>query len=314
MYACKDDIASVFVVTETKFTNSFIGKVPNGCIKDEVDKKWAEEFVDVLKGRSELYRTANNLKNLKQLFSRIMSAGSESRESAMIAESDKYADRIRSRDDLSPIQRRRILKEIEDDLEHRLRLLYKTEIRRSILTLEGMDNDLTDEEICCRDYLDFNPRTMLILDDCASKFKAWVRKIPAIKDMFYYGRHYFLTLIITAQDDTEIDGNLRKNVGINIFTSARVANAHFSRKTDAYPKDTIQKATMCSNAVFSEAKDRHHRKLIYMNNVSGNPFFYTVATPRDPYTIGSAHLRELDRKIEQNNKPKIGKYIKRKKR
>ena len=40
---------------------------------------------------------------------------------------------------------------------------------------------LPKKEKCALMYLDFNPNILLILDDCASKFKKWYKKTNVIK-------------------------------------------------------------------------------------------------------------------------------------
>lgn len=61
---------------------------------------------------------------------------------------------------------------------------------------------------------------MLIFDDCAAKIKSFVKTSDTLKEIFYNGRHWYFSLVLTAQDDKEIETELRKNTAVSIFTNA----------------------------------------------------------------------------------------------
>ena len=168
-----------------------------------------------------------------------------------------------------------------------------------------MSDNLTEEELCCVNYLDFKPHVLLIFDDCASIFKKWVKESTVIKEMFYNGRHYYITIIITAQDDKEIVSELRKNAIINIFTTHQSAQANFTRSANAYPKHERERADLCIKKIFKQdSQKKNFKKLVYVQNNDDDPFYYTIADLYGNFRVGCPALWKLDEKINES-KPSI---------
>jgi hypothetical protein len=203
-------------------------------------------------------------------------------------------------------------------LEHKnnmLRRLYKTTIRFHKVTLEN-NQKLHKTEKAALSFLDFNPNIMLILDDCASKFKKLYKKSTAIKEIFYEGRHYFITTLISAQDDKEIDSELRKNTTVSVFTTAQSATSNFERSSNGYPKHEKNKAKTCIESVFKQQENdvTHFQKLVYIQG-EADPFKYTIADLYDDFRMGSLPMWQYSEKIKSHknllnkNNPLFDKYI-----
>ena len=304
MYMCKDYIPNIFVIclsVVTVSSSDYYNKIPTNCIKSTVTKEWLEDLMRIQKGRASIYKTASDRATQKRVFDKIATSNEFALENDILNKSNSFINIINNNSKLDFAQKKEQISEIEDIRNKHLKELYKTHIRKNKIRLETR-NDLTKEEICCVKNLDFNPNLMLILDDCASSFKKWVKESTIIKEMFYMGRHSFITLIISSQDDKEIESELRKNAIITIFTTSQAANANFCRASNSYSKLIKQRADLCTNRVFNNQSNRNHKKLVYHSKSHQDNFYYTIADLYPQFRMGCNSIWELDKGISELNK------------
>lgn len=303
MYLLKDRISIPFIVSQSNAAD-FIGKVPKNCIKSSITKEWLEEFLLAQKGRADLYNKANDMRTLKYLFDKIKNQQAESIEKLILSSADKYIFNIENNTKLEYSTKKEQIKVIHEMQIKKLVELYKSNIRGYKHILDGMVDKLNRDEICCLNYLDFQPHALLIFDDCASVLKKWVKESSVIKEIFYNGRWAYITFIITTQDDKEIESELRKNAMVSYFTTHQAAIANFTRASNAYPKHEKIRAEQCIKRVFkgnegkSSIKVKNFKKLVYVQNKE-DPFMYTIAELREDFKFGCPALWELDEKLEE---------------
>jgi hypothetical protein len=301
MYLCKDYIPTVFVIAPTNASNNaYTNKIPDQLIKKEIEVEWLEKLLKRQKNSAGAYIKANKIELLKQIFDKISDTRMNNIEKSIIKrahESIIYIDKSDMEFIHKKSQRTQILKQ----RDIMLRKLYKNCIRIHKVQLEN-DDSLTKTEKCVLSFLDFNPNVLLILDDCASKFKQLYKKSTAIKEIFYEGRHYFFTTIISSQDDKEIDSELRKNTSVSIFTTAQAATSNFERLSNGYPKQDRIKAKLCIDSVFSQDDNtpHHYQKLVYLQGM-GEPFVYTIANIFDDFRMCSEPLWDYSNRINEKN-------------
>jgi hypothetical protein len=298
MFLCKDYIPTVFVVAPTNSSNNaYTDKIPSQFILKNLEVEWLDSFLHRQKNSAGAYINANKLEVLKMLFDRIsddtsqtleLSIGKKAKNSIIFIE-ESYMDFSNKKSQKAQIMEER---------GNMLRKLYKTTIRFNKVQLEQQSN-LSKSERAALSFLDFNPNIMLILDDCASTFKKLYKKSTAIKEIFYEGRHYFITTLISAQDDKEIDSELRKNTTVSIFTTSQASTSNFERASNGYAKHEKVKAKHCIETVFKQDENdiKHHRKLVYLQGES-EPFRYTIADLYDDFRMGSIPMWEYAEKIK----------------
>jgi AAA+ ATPase superfamily predicted ATPase len=301
MYMLQHLVSVVFIVSQSSVSNTdFVGKVPRSSIKSGITKEWIEEFLDVQKGRAELYNKANDVKILKSLFNKIKISQEEDVERHILLSADKYVYNIENNPKLDYASKKEQITEIQSVQVKKLVDLYKSNIRANKHILDGMIKSLSIDEICCLNYLDFQPHALLIFDDCASVFKKWSKESTSIKEIFYNGRWYYITIIITAQDDKEIDPELRKNSMVSFFTSNQAATSNFSKASNAYPKHEKIRSEKCIKKIFhSESTKKNFKKLVYVQN-SEDPFMYTIADICEDFRVGAPSMWSLDDLISAN--------------
>ena len=305
MWLLKPFIPVCFVISPTNSANqAYTGKVPRRMIKDgrNLTKlvEWLERFMARQKNTVQMYMNSNDLKNLKALFNKVADTQAVVLEKSVIRKADDSLIFIDNSKDLNFAQKKTQKSAIKLERDKMLRKVYKTSIRFHKVKLER-DNSLTKSERAALTFLDLNPHVLLVLDDFASKFKKLYKLTTAIKEIFYEGRQYFITTIITTQDDKEIDSELRKNSMVNIFTTAQIALATFERSSNSYPKHVKSRAKLAIETVFKQNanEDPHFQKLIYIQKLP-DPFRYTIADLYDDYRMCCDSLWEFEEKIGAN--------------
>lgn len=300
MYLCKDYVPAVFVIAPTNSSNNaYTNKIPPHYIRKELDAPWLEKFLNRQKNVSGAYIIANNLENLKKIFNKIADDVNKDVESSIIKKAHNSISLLEN-SSMEFAQKKNQKSQIMTEKENMLKKLYKTVIRYNKVKLEQSDS-LTGKEKAVLGFLDVNPNVMLILDDCASKFKKMYKKTSAIKEIFYEGRHYFITTIISTQDDKEVDSELRKNTTISIFTTSQSATSNFDRPSNGYPKHERQRAKSCIETIFKqdEIEMKHYQKLVYLQG-EADPFRYTISDLYDEFQMGSKHIWNYSEKIKSN--------------
>lgn len=178
------------------------------------------------------------------------------------------------------------LKELNAMYDDLLIQLYKKYIH---IDYENIwKSDLSEDERYSLQYLCFNPRLLLIFDDCAAQLKPFFSK-EIFRKLFYQNRHGFITLIICCQDDTDLPTNLRKNAFINFFTEPVVCLSNFERSSNNYSKVAKTFVTEIIPYVF-----KGFRKMAYIREDDKSNFFYHVTFEYPHmFKFGSKALHEL---------------------
>lgn len=306
MFLLKPYIPLCFVIAPTNMSNqAYTGKVPKRFIKDGRDLnklvQWLEKFVSRQKHTAQLYMIANNLKNLKELFDKVSDAPAKELEKSIARKADDSLIFIENSDKMNFAQKKTQKNMVKAERDRMLRKVYKTSIRFHKVALENVKS-LTKVERAALTFLDINPHVLLVLDDCASKFKKLYKLTTAIKEIFYEGRQYFISTLISSQDDKEIDSELRKNSMVNIFTTQQIATSAFERASNGYPKHVKERAKLAIETVFKQdiTKAKHYQKLAYIQNLQ-DPFRWLMADIYDDFRICSESCWELEDKINSHS-------------
>lgn len=298
MYLCKDIIPVVFVISSTNSSNNtFTGKVPPNCIMKTLKIEWLENFVKRQTDITEVSKLTNRIDILRPIFKRIASNNDIAFVNTVIKRANELMIAIDLNPNMNYAKKKSQKLAISRDRDATIIKLFKNVIRYHKLRLELM-HDLNDVDRTVIEYLDVNPDAMLILDDCASEFKKWFKQTNLFKKIFYEVRHMSLTVIITSQDDKEVDSELRKNSMVTFFTTPQAATANFERASNSYSRYEKDMARECIKTVFKQVPGDppHYQKLCYIRG-DQDPFRYTIADLYDDFKFGCPALWELDKKI-----------------
>jgi len=269
--------------------------LPNEKDKKDTDLKAALRFLETIYARQEMmaaiYTRANNPKILSQLYTRL-SHNERKVGDRYIASLERKRRRV-----VESVKRQAAkneglceqkVKSANEKFEKMLVLLYKKFLTPNVARLWSL-KDLSEDERYTLHYLHFNPRLLVIFDDCAAELKPFFNK-EIFRKLFYQNRHSFITVLICCQDDTDLPTNLRKNAFISIFTDPIVAMSNFDRASNKFPKPTKAFVSEIIPTVFEVL----HRKLAYIREDEARQHFYHLhcTVPR-PFMFGSTALKEL---------------------
>lgn len=239
--------------------------------------------------QASIYKRANDPNVLSSLFNKIPDSMQHAAIRVMeeyTRKRDKNISRIQRQYEHEDLKRTELVKGINESYGaavDRLRKKYILKCAYHLLRL-----NLTEDQKYAIQYLEFNPRLLLILDDCASGFKQLVKN-PTVRKLFYQGRWAFLTLMISCQDDTDLPPNLKKNAFVSIFTEPTVTSSMFNRASISASKEHRSLVNNNVGEIFV-----NHRKFAYIREDPSKQHFYVInETPAKPFRFGSQALHDL---------------------
>jgi hypothetical protein len=262
--------------------------------------KGALRFLEAVWQRQEMmaatYTRANNAEVLAQLYGRLPKAtraeGLRYIE-AFNSKRGRVVERVRKQYAAEPGRCEGKVKEVNEKFKKMLVLLYKKYVAPLYEELWGCDT-LSEDERYSLTYLNFNPRLLLIFDDCAAQLKPLFVK-DIFRRLFYQNRHSFITAVFCCQDDTDLPTNLRKNAFLSFFTEAVVCTSNFDRSSNKFPKSIRLHANEIADAVFAQ----EYRKIAYIRDDDRRQHFYHVRFPHPtPFRFGSAAAHELCESVQ----------------
>ena len=156
---------------------------------------------------------------------------------------------------------------------------------------------MSDSDIYIVKYLDFNPNCIVVFDDCGASLTMFQNE-EVIKKILYQGRHSFINIILTLQDDMKLDSSIKKNAFVNVFTTSRCASGYFQRGNNNFSKKEKELADKIITHIFSK---KDFKKLVYVRD-DNDPFRYTVAELYGSFRFGSPCLWDMCGKIANTEK------------
>jgi hypothetical protein len=318
MYGLKDSIDQIVVVNSTENGNkAYTGTVDplfihfrpwlpesnkinvgaRGGGRGDDEKKGIYRFLDTLWKRQEMlveiYRRANKIKSLDKLYSRLH------RDDKI--EGDKFIEiinrkrnrtinGIKSDSKISAGEREQKIREIDEKFESILIATYKKFIIPNIQYLYEEYGRFSEDEKYAFQYIDLNPRILVIFDDCSAELKTFFNR-DVFRKMFYQNRHAKITFIIICQDDTDLTPNLKKNVFQAIYTSDVASTSNFERKSSGLPK-AMQK-DIVEQIIPAIFKDDNKKLVFYRTDPKKQLFYYWQTDIPPPFKFGSQALNDL---------------------
>ena len=268
--------------------------LPDPSDKRDTELKAAMRFLETVYKRQEMmaaiYTRANDSETLSALYIRLSHSERKEGDSYIASLERKrrrVVESVQRQHARNPGQGDQKVKEVNEKFEKMITLIYKKFVTPGIGRL-WKQKDLSEDERYSLHYLHFNPRLLLVFDDCAAQLKPFFNK-EIFRKLFYQNRHSFITVVVCCQDDTDLPTNLRKNAFISIFTEPIVATSNFDRGSNKFPKHTKTYVSDIVPDVFVG-----YRKLVYIREDDKRQHFYhlTCQYPR-PFMFGSEALLEL---------------------
>lgn len=299
LYLLSEYVPIIFVFCPTaEDNNAFEGIVPDALIFKVIDLRQLEEIYKRQQAATRIYHTVNNMDALRSLFAKIATNKNIDAAKTAYINANRIISRKEHDTSLSYGDKKAAIKEVKKIRDEYLVKLYKSVIRTNKKRLHHAGLD--DAEKYIVKYLDFNPNCVVVLDDCGAELKKF-QKESIYKKIMYQGRHNFINIILTLQDDSGLDTGVKKNAFVNIFTTAQCALAYFEKKSSSFPKKDRETAARIIPYIFSEDSTKSFRKFVYLRD-DPNPFRFTIADIYEDFKFGSDSLWELCGQAETDKK------------
>lgn len=305
MHSLDEYIPVFYVFSPSNGSNgNFTDIVPPKNIFSGKDKKKTlkqlTDIITVQKNKMALYIKANDFDTMKSLYNKIRYVNSKyrSRINGVVNKAEILMEKLNNMKNLTEDEKIGENIKIRKKLKNTLSTIYKECIldNRDILKSE---KNLTEGEKLCLKLINFRPNILIILDDCAARIESWSSKSDIIKQIFFEGRQYFITTIITVQSETTLKPIYRDNAMISVFTQYEMCNNFIRRGNRGFSKERKEKALEYSDAIFDKGDDKkkNYKKFVYLNN-DPIPFRYICARVRNKTRMGCEALWNLNEKYD----------------
>lgn len=289
LHHVKPYIGQGIVFSPTNDQNkTYDGVFPRASVYKEPTEEILKTIFKRQEARAAVYRKANKLESLQKLFMRIKNE----KYSQVIKSLSKRKTTLLSEVKPDDPKRNEKIKSINDKIESFMLAFFRKAISTHIDKLSKIKN-LTPDERFTIDNINFNPRFIIIFDDCTPAIKK-IAKTPVMQDLFFLGRHLFITALLAIHTDKALPPEAKKNAFNIVFTAKEAASAYFRLASNDYTKQEQIRA----NAACAEAMAEEHQKLVWIRE---KKTFYKYKAPKhDKFKFGTEDFWDYCSKVESD--------------
>jgi energy-coupling factor transporter ATP-binding protein EcfA2 len=303
LYLLKDNIPQVVIINPTnKLNNAYSSIVPKQLIYDEIDENLFKIIYDKQAMGRQIYDKVQKIEPLYILFKKCATYDElgHYKKMCVIYEETKNEVDMKVR---HIIDKKKQQTQLSESHQKETRKFFQQTIRKNnkVFESDDMKYKISKDERQIIKYLDYNPNLLLIFDDCAASFKNW-GKSTGVKELFFNGRHFYVTTIMSFQTDTILPPDLRSNAFISIFTTKQCALSFFENKKNGISKSDHKKYTKYVEEIFkSKDSGGNYQKLCYFKNSTNYVIQYIMANVYDEFRFGCKSLWDYCDQIKSNN-------------
>lgn len=302
LYLLRDYVPNFVVIAPRTSDAAYRRKLPARCIKEDFTKERLQTLWNRQYYATQLYNTANDINILESLFQM-----APDREGTVMLEAIKRkAANLIKVIDVSPNldfgQKKAQKTAIEELQIKKIKLIYRDAVRKHRAIIEK-NPGLTAQQKIALDYLDFNPRLCLIIDDCSEKFQVWMRffkknEVNPFESIFYKNRWNYLTLVFAAHDDKLVNTELRKNSRVTIYTNSQALVTSINRAGNGFTPKEKKEAMQYAAKIFGDDDKsvKTHQKMCYVRE-DPHPFKYIIANQYPDFSLACTPIRIMVSKM-----------------
>ncbi len=287
LYHLKPHVDQIVVISPMDRQNHTYdrGIVPLPCIHYEITTELLDSIWKRQGGFSVVYSRVNKTNILKSLFDRIPNNERARNEIRQIYQKLKeFKQEIETKESDPAIASSQVAS-MEADCKQLIIMIWKHYINLNSAFLQNLQ--LSAAERYSLKHITFNPRLVLIFDDCTAEMKKF-NTHPVMKKLFYQGRWAYITTLIACHTDKCIDPELKKGAFVSIFTEEPCASAYFDRCSNNFNKEARTRAYEALKAAFTPLAK--YQKLVWVRE--DKKFYRFTATLRDEFKFCSDIVRK----------------------
>jgi len=261
----RDVVPIGFVCCPTNATNGDYDRIiPTECVYDDLTADLMKRIFTRQSNILAMYDMVRKIDNLKPLYKIIADIQSNEkikkldlllRKSVAQVEETYDADDIASTiEDLQERHRKKVVRIMRSCIKEKLSIISKY--------------NLTDMQKLIISNLEINPNILLIIDDCAASIKEW-RDLTETKQLFFQGRHFKVTTVLTMQNESIIPVPLRTNAHVSIFASEKITNTYFLKASSGVSPEERKRISKIAAVIFAASSDNrpNYKKLVVFGSV-----------------------------------------------
>lgn len=272
------------------------GVVPLACIHYTVS---VEVLTDIYK-RQEAFATIYKMVNNPKLLDRILARTGDAKIGQILKAAETTFKSVIAEVGDAP-GKDNIITSIEAKYMRFVEMCKKRCIESHYDKLSAMD--LSTEERLALKYLHFNPRMVVVFDDCTEQLDK-IKKDPIIQQYAFQARHQLITTIIAIHTDKNLDPAFKKQAMNSIFTEESCAMAYIDRASNNFSREAKKVAIDALKSAFTPLAK--HQKLMYVRE--HKKYYRITAIPRPGFVFESPFLWDFceyirpEKAITGNNK------------
>lgn len=277
----RDVVPMGIVCCPTNASNGDYDKIiPAECIYDDLTADLMKKIFIRQSNVLAMYNMVRDIEIIKPLFKLI----SDDVATAKISKLDKLIrdsiNKVKSIYDQDEVES--VIEDLQTRYQKKVVKIMRACIKDNRHILAGME--LTEMQKSILNNLEINPNILLIIDDCAASIKEW-RDLEETKQLFFQGRHFKVTTILTMQNESIIPVPLRSNAHISIFTTKKIVTTYFLKASSGAGPEERKWIEKIATVIFAPSDDNNrpnYKKLVVFGNIiaTEDKLQYMIATPR----------------------------------
>lgn len=294
----RDVVPVGMVCCPTNATNGdYNNIIPAECIYDDLTADLMKKIFIRQSNVLAMYGMVRSIEILKPLFELIADTASSNKISQLDKLIRTSIGKVKSTYDPDEIES--VVEDLESRYQKKVVKIMRNCIKENKYRLSTMQ--LTDMQRSILANLEINPNLLLIVDDCAASIKEW-RDLEETKQLFFQGRHFKVTTILTMQNESIIPVPLRSNAHISIFTTKKIATTYFTKASSGASSEERKRIEKISSIVFASSDDSkpNYKKLVMFGNIvnTEDKIQYIIAKPKRK-KFGSTATWELCNRVRR---------------
>lgn len=277
----RDVVPMGLVCCPTNASNGDYDKViPSECIYEDLTAELMKKIFIRQSNVLAMYRMVRSLDMLRPLFDLVADAASISK----IQKLDKLIGSSISKvhSTYEPDEIESVIEDLQSRYQKKVVKIMRACIKENLATLSAMN--LTEMQNSIINNLEINPNILLIVDDCAASIKEW-RDLEETKQLFFQGRHFKVTTILTMQNEAILPPALRSNAHISIFTTKKIVTTYFLKASSGASPEERKWIEKIAAIIFAASDDNNrpnYKKLVVFGNIidTESKIQYLIGNPR----------------------------------
>lgn len=259
----RDVIPVGIVCCPTNATNGDYDRIiPPECIYDDLSANLMKRIFTRQSNILAMYDMVRDIDNLHSLYRMVADDQSSEKIRRLDLLLSKSIAQVKSTFDTDEVES--TVNDLKERHKKKVVRIMRSCIKDNLTFINNQNLDGMQKVIVTN--LEINPNILLLIDDCAASIKEW-RDLTETKQLFYQGRHYKVTTVLTVQHEAILPPLLRTNAHISIFTTQEIVNTFLKRDSSGMSPERRRQMIKIASTIFAPREDGrpNYKKLVFFS-------------------------------------------------